>query len=512
MIHLPTLRFDNPVAVRELRMRMRGGRAHLVMFAYVLVLSLVVFLGYLLSFNSSGPGGVQRMSPNLGKDLFTAMFGFQVALIGLVTPGLTAWLISAEHEQQTVELLLSSLLTSRNIVAGKLLPAIMFLLLLLLSSLPLATFCLVFGGLTPLKVLSGYVGLAFYGYVLACAGILSSSLFKKSFAATIVAYMFAGAYTFIALTAFGSFYVSSRYAGGSLGHAGGVWGGLGIFPSFFVGFLEDRELYAQIFGINVPIALVMAIASFLLGLLLVTMATANIPHFREDRAPKVRLVFTAYSAFVVAVLVGSFAGTSSATTAVSREAVAVIMGALVAAAVTAAPQVAAAPLRDRDGSLASRLMHALLHPRQWLRTDGAGGFWFVLAWSGLMAFILYFGLTLAGANMTPVTEEMAWLFLVAIAMTAASGAFGLMLYALTGQVVMARALGFLVTAVFWAVSSAIYTAIGSVYGEGLAVSAGGWIRYVWPFSPFNEWAHSSPPSSVRVFMSAVFSVGYAVAT
>ena len=46
-VNLRQLRFENPVLTKELRTRMRGSRAYWILFAYLFVLSLILFFAYL---------------------------------------------------------------------------------------------------------------------------------------------------------------------------------------------------------------------------------------------------------------------------------------------------------------------------------------------------------------------------------------------------------------------------------------------------------------------------------
>lgn len=154
---------------------------------------------------------------------------------------------------------------------------------------------------------------------------------------------------------------------------------------------------------------------------------------------------------------------------------------------TMAPQFAAAPLDPAASGVFDALRRSL-NPRRWLSTEGAGGFWFVLAWTVLVAAILVGTTSLRATYPAQFLPATIGLLGVTLAMTAASGSFGICCYALTGQVVLSRAITFLTIAVLWAVSSGVWSALGGVFGyPGLASSPAAWIRYVWPYAPFFEW-------------------------
>jgi len=500
-VRLPKITYENPVATRELRMRMRGGRAYLVLFAYVLVLSLVVFVGYLVSYAtvSSGYGGINQ---ELGKHLFIALFGFQAALIGLVVPGLTAWLLSVEHEQQTFELLVSTLLTPANIIAGKLLPSVMYLGLLLLSSLPLSTFCLVFGGLSPLNVLSGYVGLFVYGFVLAATGILCSSLFKKSFAATIAAYVLAGAYSVVPAALLSSV--------GMTGVSLDNWAGMSLVPGYIGGMLAMDEWSVYFMGFRAPTVLLSAISGILLGLLLATVATANIPHQSEDRAPVVRVMLLVYSIVVMLILVGGTFGPSPAPIQKATEGqLAVCYACLAIIAVTMAPQFTATTLKESVDRWQTVLRS--LSPGNWVKTDALGGFGFALVWTLVMAAILNGGIVLAAAEGMWFSQETTSLLVLTLSMVLCSGSLGFFLYAATGAVPLARALSLLLVALYWAVTSALWSAVGVSFGFGGATPATPrWVEYVWFATPFRKWSATDLDVGEAWFFTSVYVAGYVV--
>lgn len=471
---------DNPVAVRELRMRMRGGRAYLIMFSYVLVLSLVIYVGYLVNFvmrvDPNSP-----ISPNLGSMLFSTLFGFQVGLVALVVPGLTAWLLTVEYEQQTVELLVTSLLRPGEIIAGKLLPALLYLCLLLLTSLPLSVFCIVFGGMSPFRVLMAYLGMLAFGTTLASVGILCSSLFRRSFAATIAAYIGSGACFVIPLITVAS--IEIGVATGS-SFPGENWIGLAVVGPWMLGFIDERSLSSPLFGIGIPSGLVAILLHSLFALLLATAASANIPFYREDRAPWIRgLLMGLCAATIVVLFGGSFGAGPSLLSQATGPITAFIYSVLGVVGILLAPQFAAAHLPE--GRSFWKSLAAGAKPRCWFRTNGAGGFWFSLVWIGSMLLLVLACVYATGADGAAFAK--AWLPLtgMVVLMTAAGGSLGLLLYAMSGQVVTARAVAFLLTAIYFATASILWTSVSSIRNSGMSADvAHVWVDFISPFTPF----------------------------
>ena len=67
-----------------------------------------------------------------------------------ITPGLTAGAISTEREKQTLSILLTTSQSSFQIISGKLLSSIAFLLLLIVAGLPIYSLVFLFGGISPM--------------------------------------------------------------------------------------------------------------------------------------------------------------------------------------------------------------------------------------------------------------------------------------------------------------------------------------------------------------------------
>ena len=71
----------------------------------------------------------------------------ELGLICLLAPALTADLISGERERQTLDLLLVTPLSRRQIVIGKLVAALGSLLLLIVLALPIQALAVLIGGI-----------------------------------------------------------------------------------------------------------------------------------------------------------------------------------------------------------------------------------------------------------------------------------------------------------------------------------------------------------------------------
>jgi ABC-type transport system involved in multi-copper enzyme maturation permease subunit len=177
----------NPVLVKELRGRMRGWRALLVMTIYLGVMSIITLLIYLASRDSvTGYGGGQ--SARIGQVLFYGMVIFQMVMVALLTPAFTSSAITQEREQKTYELLVTTLLPSRSIVLGKLGAALAYVGLLIIAVAPLESLAFMFGGVSPEEIVLSQVVVLMSAVLFASAGVFWSSIMKSSVASNVLTY------------------------------------------------------------------------------------------------------------------------------------------------------------------------------------------------------------------------------------------------------------------------------------------------------------------------------------
>jgi ABC-2 type transport system permease protein len=178
----------NPVALKELRSRMRGGRAFLLITVYLVILSALVGLVYFGFAAASSSYMAPEIRQNMGKSIFGVVVLMELFLVMFISPGLTAGAISSEREQQTFDLLRTTLLPARSLVLGKLLAALSFIFLLLLAAVPLQSFAFLFGGVAIEEFLIANFLLVITALAYTALGLFFSSLLKRTLAATILAY------------------------------------------------------------------------------------------------------------------------------------------------------------------------------------------------------------------------------------------------------------------------------------------------------------------------------------
>jgi ABC-type transport system involved in multi-copper enzyme maturation permease subunit len=189
------------VGVKELRGRMRGRRAFVILTIYLLFLAGFAWAWELIAERAYGNtgalygGSAAFASARIGQEIFGALLIVETLLVVFLAPAFTAGAISMEREKQTLDMLTATPISSLAIVIGKLLSALTYVFVLIGASIPLTAMVFVFGGVGPDEVLRGYVVLLVTAIGLGSLGLFISALMQRTQAATVVA-----VFTVMALT------------------------------------------------------------------------------------------------------------------------------------------------------------------------------------------------------------------------------------------------------------------------------------------------------------------------
>jgi ABC-2 type transport system permease protein len=181
----------NPVVIKELRGRMRGPRAFIVLTVYLLLMSLFVTLLYVVYVASTNNVYSGTNAQLIGKFVFGAVVGIELLLVCFIAPAFTAGAISGERERQTFDLLQTTLLPARSLVIGKLASALSYILLLLVAAFPLQSLAFLLGGVAPEEVLIATGLLIATAFLFGTSGIFFSSLMRRTLGSTVLTYAFA---------------------------------------------------------------------------------------------------------------------------------------------------------------------------------------------------------------------------------------------------------------------------------------------------------------------------------
>jgi ABC-type transport system involved in multi-copper enzyme maturation permease subunit len=177
----------NPVLRRELRVRMRGRRAFVVLGAYLLLVGAIVFGIHRILVSDESGGRLQSFQ--VGQLLFAAFTLVEMSLLALIAPALTATAISGEREGGTFDLLRATPVRAHTIVWGKLLAALGYAALLIVASIPIASAVFLFGGVSPEDVWTAFLLLVVTTVTFGLLGLFCSALVRTSGFASVLSYV-----------------------------------------------------------------------------------------------------------------------------------------------------------------------------------------------------------------------------------------------------------------------------------------------------------------------------------
>ncbi|MBZ0279858.1 MAG: ABC transporter permease [Anaerolineae bacterium] len=185
----------NPVMLKELRGRMRGVRAFVVLTVYLGLMSGFLALLYLIQVPINQATG-SAAAGEIGRVLFMGLVGIELMLIIFIAPAFTAGAITGERERLTYDLLRTTLLPSPSFVIGKLESALSYVLLLLLAAIPLQSIAFLFGGVSEQELVLSFIILTVTAIALGTIGIFFSALAPRTLSASVRAYTTALVATF----------------------------------------------------------------------------------------------------------------------------------------------------------------------------------------------------------------------------------------------------------------------------------------------------------------------------
>jgi len=176
---------ENPVLTRELLVNLRSTRSFVLQFLYVGALGALVYFYW----PSTGGDGTHQVSPGVARRLFDIFFLGQFFLVSLMAPTFAAGSITGEKERKTYEMLLASPLRPGTILVGKLLSSLSYLIILILSSLPLMILCYLLGGLLLSEITRSYLVLILAAGTFGLLSVACSSYFRRTSSALVVSYL-----------------------------------------------------------------------------------------------------------------------------------------------------------------------------------------------------------------------------------------------------------------------------------------------------------------------------------
>ena len=172
------------LVVKEMRTRSRGWRSMWVLTGYLTLLSgaVAVYLAVMLSATGTYPAAS-------GLVMFYALAFGSVLLLSFITPALTTGAVSGERERRTLELLLVTRASAFGLACGKLAGSLLYVVFLLVASLPAFALVWLFGGIQ-VRYLLLVVAVALVTAIsYASLGMMYSALLRRTALATVASYL-----------------------------------------------------------------------------------------------------------------------------------------------------------------------------------------------------------------------------------------------------------------------------------------------------------------------------------
>lgn len=199
--------------------------------AYIIMAVFLVVVGFLFAFTT-------RVA-----SLQSVFLNVNVILL-LVAPILTMRLLAEEQHSGTIELLLTSPVRDFELVAGKFLASLVFLVAMLAPTLWYAVLLAALGNPDPGPMLGGYAGMLLFGGSFMAIGLLASSLSQNQIVAAFIG--------FCILLMFYLVDMAAGFAGGSVGAVLSYVSMAGHLYDFTKGVLDTKDVvyYLSVIGVS----------------------------------------------------------------------------------------------------------------------------------------------------------------------------------------------------------------------------------------------------------------------
>ena len=256
--------WTNPIFKTELLRRLRSNKMVILQSMYLIVLSVALYITW-----SEGYNYYNNNPFYISQRIFYALLTLLFTSVLILWPSFTCSSISSEMEKKTFDLLITSLMSPGEIVAGKLNSITVYTALLLCSSLPVSCTVFFFGGISYIDLLLAYIFILLTGILISMISLFISAKTKKTNASVGLSYGVA----FVMFIFFMASMDSIRYSGN------------------FSPFTSSVDFH--IFKIPFSILFILE-ALFILLLLFISTASLIERPAREDTVTHIRKLFSLF--------------------------------------------------------------------------------------------------------------------------------------------------------------------------------------------------------------------------
>jgi len=206
----------NPVLAREMRSRMRGRRAAVLITFWLAFNGAVLAVVYLAAQNVAerqfGFAGFANTF-SIGRGIYEWTLCGMLGLMLLIVPAQAAGAIAGERERQTLIPLQVTLLSPWRILVGKIGASVAFLVLLIVTGMPLLAVGYLVGGIAVADIVIGAGSVLVAGLLVAALCIAISTFARRVQSATVLCYALVLALSIGTLLAYGAYAVIDQSRG-----------------------------------------------------------------------------------------------------------------------------------------------------------------------------------------------------------------------------------------------------------------------------------------------------------
>ncbi len=188
------INFKNAVLYKDMVVRAKRSNMSVLIFVINLLLSIAAVIT-LIVINTS-LAGFSSVSPYVLPWFFIIIVFCESALVCLVIPPASSTAISSEREHQTLDVLITTNMRPLEIILGKYLSCLIYVVFVLLSTLPMLSIVFIYGSIGFLQLLAVLGSIIAISMFLASIGIYFSSVCQKSSTATILSFLVFGVLIF----------------------------------------------------------------------------------------------------------------------------------------------------------------------------------------------------------------------------------------------------------------------------------------------------------------------------
>ena len=171
----------------ELKIASRNSKYHILLTTYSIIISIMaLIIMLLLNFNYRMQGELNIRNV---IQIFPKICYILLIMISIMIPAMTAATISGERERQTLDIMLTTRLTTKQIVTGKLFSGIVMIMPFVMVTIPILALSLVYGGINWINLVWLVIVLFVHSVLFGSISICCSVIARKTIVAIVLAYV-----------------------------------------------------------------------------------------------------------------------------------------------------------------------------------------------------------------------------------------------------------------------------------------------------------------------------------